>query len=332
MVLNHIEIIKPKPEQNYLTEFIKQIKQILQNPEQFEICDTKLDSIKDQYYLIIDNNDPYPLNLLIYESFTNSSREACRDSKESSILSLICSNNTSILSLPCASPNSLCSNHEFEELVFVNLNADHFSKAGNTNSGIRPDGQLICESIFPRFCMEVGSLESSKPANSSFNKKKSDKAKLTLAMLMFGAHVRNDFDPLYMSQSIQKLLKEIGYVTLQVYNENLIAQIYDFTYSPIKVRQILIDVLIPVRPTVRIGLAILWNAESLIRFLVEIKKLQKFLEKIDANFELLINRLDNKAPLEPLISREKFYQKFIHLRLFEILARWSAISEYYKCK
>ncbi|CAG8846568.1 43156_t:CDS:2, partial [Gigaspora margarita] len=37
MVLDHIEIIKPKPEQNYLTEFIKQIKQILQDPEQFEI-------------------------------------------------------------------------------------------------------------------------------------------------------------------------------------------------------------------------------------------------------------------------------------------------------
>ncbi|CAG8593925.1 27316_t:CDS:2 [Gigaspora margarita] len=366
-----------------------------------------LDSIKDQYYLIVDNNDPYPpkpLNLhvterikahindteyaqfedelwiiefvntfkniqkkfvgcnmenmtekfwhieVLYplfrvlvsglkylkfkmdESFTNSSRDACKDSKDSSISLPTCSNNTSILSSPCASPkSSSCSNREFEELVFVNLNADHFSKAGNTNSGIRPDGQLICESIFPRFYMEVGSLESSKPVNSSFNKKKSDKAKLILAMLMSGAHIRKDFDPSYMSQSIQKLLEKIGYITLQVHNENLIAQIYDFTYSPIKVRQILIDVLIPVRPTVRIGLAILWNAESLIRFLVEIKKLQKFLEKIDANFELLINRLDNKAPLEPLISREKFYQKFIHLRLFEILARWSAMSEYYKC-
>ncbi|CAG8815561.1 30228_t:CDS:2 [Gigaspora margarita] len=314
MVLDHIEIIKPKPEQNYLTEFIKQIKQILQDSEQFEICDTKLDNNNNSY-------SPKPLNLHVTEwikahindmeyaqfedelwiiefvntldeSFTNSSREACRDSKESSISSSTCSNNTSILSSPCASPKSLsCSNREFEELVFVNLNADYFSKA-------------------------IGSLESSKPVNSSFNKKKSNKAKLILAMLMSGAHIRNDFDPSYMFQSIQKLLEEIGYITLQVHNENLIAQIYDFTYSPIKVKQILIDVLIPVRSTVRIGLAILWNAESLIRFL-----------KIDANFELLINRLDNKAPLESLISREKFYQKFIHLKLFEILARWSAIQE-----
>ncbi|CAG8824041.1 2109_t:CDS:2, partial [Dentiscutata erythropus] len=182
------------------------------------------------------------------ESFTDSSREASRD-KGSSISSSPCSNNTPISSSP----------------LFVNRNADHFSKASNTN-GIRPDGQLICESIFSRFKMEVGSLESSKLVNSLFNKKQSDKAKLILAMLMSGAHVCNNFDPSYMTQSIQKLLEEIGYVTLQVHNENLIAHIYDFTYSPIKVRQILIDVLIPVCPTVRIGLAILWNAESLIRF------------------------------------------------------------------
>ncbi|CAG8818012.1 23549_t:CDS:1, partial [Dentiscutata erythropus] len=246
------------------------------------------------------------------KSFTDSSREASRN-KGSSISSLLCSNNTpisslpcsnntSILSSPCASPKSSspCLNREFEELVFVNLNANYFSKASNTNE-IRPDGQLICESIFPRFKIEVGSLKSSKPVNSSFNKKQSDKAKLILAMLMFGAHVRNNFDPSYMTQSIQKLLKEIGYMTLQVHNENLIAHIYDFTYSPIKVRQILIDILIPVRLTVRIGLAILWNAESLIRFVAEIKKLQKFLEKIDTNFELLINRFNNKAPLELLI-------------------------------
>ncbi|CAG8803156.1 18884_t:CDS:1, partial [Racocetra fulgida] len=43
------------------------------------------------------------------------------------------------------------------------------------------------------------------------------------------------------------------------------------------------------------------NAESLIRFVAEIKKLRKLLEKIDADFELLINCLDNKAPLGPLI-------------------------------
>ncbi|CAG8726488.1 2055_t:CDS:1, partial [Gigaspora rosea] len=29
-------------------------------PEQFEIYDNKLDSINDQYYLIVDNNDSYP--------------------------------------------------------------------------------------------------------------------------------------------------------------------------------------------------------------------------------------------------------------------------------
>ncbi|CAG8726491.1 2056_t:CDS:2, partial [Gigaspora rosea] len=178
-IVSKLQIIKPKSEQKYLTEFIKQIKQILQDPEQFEICDTKLDNINDQYYLIVDNNDPYPpepLNLhvtewikthindteyaqfedelwiiefvnILDESFTNSSREASRDSKESSISSSSCSNNTLILSSPCASSKSSspCSNYEFEELVFVNLNADHFSKAGNTNSGIRPDGQLICK-------------------------------------------------------------------------------------------------------------------------------------------------------------------------------------------
>ncbi|CAG8620032.1 32559_t:CDS:2, partial [Racocetra persica] len=142
--------------------------------------------------------------------------------------SSLCSNNTSILSSPCARLkfSSPSSNRKFEELVFVNLNADHFSMN-----------------------MEIGSLESSKPVNSSINKKNSDKAKLILAMLMSGTHVRNDFDPSYMSQSIQKLLEKIEYVTLQVHNENLIVQIYDFTFNPIKVRQILIDVLIPVRPT-----------------------------------------------------------------------------------
>ncbi|CAG8735224.1 10052_t:CDS:2, partial [Gigaspora rosea] len=53
-------MIKPKSEQKYLIEYIKQIKRILQDPEQFEIYDNKLESINDQYYLIVDN-DPYPL-------------------------------------------------------------------------------------------------------------------------------------------------------------------------------------------------------------------------------------------------------------------------------
>ncbi|RIB22001.1 hypothetical protein C2G38_2140400 [Gigaspora rosea] len=156
------------------------------------------------------------------KSFKNSSQETSRDSKESSISSSSCSNNTSIfiITMSSSKSSSPCSNCEFEELVFVNLNANHFSKAGNTNNGIRPDGQLICESIFPRFKMEIRSLESSNPVISSFNKKKSDKAKLILAMLMSGTHIHNDFNLSYMSQ---KLLEEIGYVTLQVHNENLIA-------------------------------------------------------------------------------------------------------------
>ncbi|CAG8834663.1 41455_t:CDS:1, partial [Gigaspora margarita] len=132
--------------------------------------------------------------------------------------------------------------------------------------------------------MEVGSIESSKSTNSSFNKKKCDEIKLKLAMLMSGAHVRHNFNPSYMSLSVQKLLEGIGYVTLQVHNERLIAHIYDFTYSPIKIRQTLIDVGIPVRPTVKVGLTILWDAESEVKFVIEIKKLRKCLEKIDANF------------------------------------------------
>ncbi|CAG8740515.1 10066_t:CDS:1, partial [Racocetra fulgida] len=49
------------------------------------------------------------------------------------------------------------------------------------------------------------------------------------------------------------------------------------------------------------GLTILWDAESVVKFVTEIKKLRKCLEKIDANFELLASRFDDGAPPEPLI-------------------------------
>ncbi|CAG8803204.1 19109_t:CDS:1, partial [Cetraspora pellucida] len=71
------------------------------------------------------------------------------------------------------------------------------------------------------------------------------------------------------------------------------------------------------------------NVELLVKFIAEIKKITKVFRGIDANFEILANRLDIEAPLDPLIRKEEFYQKFIHFKLSEILARWSAISEYY---
>ncbi|CAG8753269.1 19270_t:CDS:2, partial [Racocetra persica] len=219
------------------------------------------------------------------ESFTESSREASRELSSPSNL-------TTISSSSCSNSDNYISESEF---VFVNLNAEHFSETGNTTNGIRPDGQLICESILSRFKMEVGSLESSKPASSSFNKKECDEIKLKLAMLMSGAYIRHNFNPSYMSLSVQKLLEGIEYVTLQVHNERLIAHIYDFTYSPIKIRQALIDVSIP--------------------------KLRKCLENIDANFGLLASRFDDGAPPEPLINKKKVYQKFIHLKLSELLAK-----------
>ncbi|CAG8853713.1 449_t:CDS:1, partial [Gigaspora margarita] len=43
--------------------------------------------------------------------------------------------------------------------------------------------------------------------------------------------------------------------------------------------------------------------------------------KIDANFGLLASRLDDGAPPELLISKKNFYQKFIHLKLSELLAK-----------
>ncbi|CAG8801016.1 4714_t:CDS:1, partial [Racocetra fulgida] len=65
------------------------------------------------------------------------------------------------------------------------------------------------------------------------------------------------------------------------YNERLIVHRYDFTHSPIKERQTLIDVLIPIRPTVNVGLTMLWDIESVISFVKEITKLREFLRRID---------------------------------------------------
>ncbi|CAG8847701.1 4845_t:CDS:1, partial [Gigaspora margarita] len=122
---------------------------------------------------------------------------------------------------------------------------------------------------------------------------------------MSGAYVCHNFDSQYMTQSIQILLEGIRFVTLQVYNERLIVHEYDFTNSPIKVRQPLIDVLIPIRPTVNIGLTMLWNIESVISFVKEITKLREFLRRIDASFGTLANQLSNKAPHEALIGKKK---------------------------
>ncbi|CAG8856434.1 38505_t:CDS:1, partial [Gigaspora margarita] len=41
---------------------------------------------------------------------------------------------------------------------------------------------------------------------------------------------------------------------------------------PIKIRQTLINVGILVRPTVKVGLTILWDAEFVVKFVIEIKK------------------------------------------------------------
>ncbi|CAG8579799.1 9916_t:CDS:2, partial [Racocetra fulgida] len=55
------------------------------------------------------------------------------------------------------------------------------------------------------------------------------------------------------------------------------------------------------------------NAESVVKFVIGIKKLRKCLEKIYANFGLLA-----RAPPETLIS---FYQQFIYPKLSELLAK-----------
>ncbi|CAG8708533.1 7458_t:CDS:1, partial [Cetraspora pellucida] len=113
---------------------------------------------------------------------------------------------------------------------------------------------------------------------------------------MSGAYVHYNFDSQYMTQSFQILLEGIRYITLQVYNERLIVHGYDFTNSPIKVRQTLIDVLIPIRLAVNDGLTMLWDIESVISFVKEITKLREFLKRIDTSFGTLANQLSNKAP------------------------------------
>ena len=73
----------------------------------------------------------------------------------------------------------------------------------------------------------------------------------------------------------------------------------------------------------------LWDIESVIIFVKEITKLREFLRRIDISFGTLANQLSNKAPHETLIGKKKFYQKFIHLNLCDILSRWVAISKFY---
>ncbi|RIB14349.1 hypothetical protein C2G38_2040275 [Gigaspora rosea] len=194
MVLDHIEIIKPKSEQKYLTEFIKQIKQILQDPEQFEIRDTKLDNINDQYYLIVDINDPYPPEPLNLHTFIVAEHNEIRlkESQQKNIESIL---------------------------------SDKYRIVFNGKASLHQNNQTTVTIKFPGPLVD-------------------DKCQI------YGCLVKkNEFE---------------NWETI---------------------------------PNV------------IIRFLAEIKKLRKFLEKIDANFELLINRLDNKSPLEPLISEEKILSK-----------------------
>ncbi|CAG8852587.1 23941_t:CDS:2, partial [Gigaspora margarita] len=185
----------------------------------------------------------------------------------------------------------------YKKLTFVNLSTENFNLDNNNKSNrIHPDGKFLCKNIAHQFGMEVGVLE-------------------------VRAYVRHNFDSQYIIQSILTLLEGIRFVTLQVYNERLIVHGYDFTNSPIKVRQTLIDVLIPIQPIVNVGLTMLWDIESAIRFVKEITKLNEFLRRIDSSFGILANQLSNKVPYEALIGKKKFYQKFIHLNLCDILLR-----------
>ena len=101
------------------------------------------------------------------------------------------------------------------------MSAENFNLDNNYSSrsnGIRPDGKFLCKDIVHQFGMEVGVLEVSK-SNSSLNKKERDWIKLILAMLMSRAYLRYNFDSQYMTNSIQTLIEEIEFITLQVYNE-----------------------------------------------------------------------------------------------------------------
>ncbi|CAG8482426.1 1056_t:CDS:2 [Racocetra persica] len=102
------------------------------------------------------------------------------------------------------------------ELIFVNLSLENFNLDNNFSSRsnrIRPDGKFLCKDIVHQFGMEVDVLEVSK-SNSSLNKKERDRIKLILAMLMFGAYLHYNFDSQYMTNSIQTLIEEIGFITL----------------------------------------------------------------------------------------------------------------------
>ncbi|CAG8655479.1 13119_t:CDS:2, partial [Dentiscutata heterogama] len=221
---------------------------LLKHNKHNAISDTQLDSINEEYYLIVDNpasrKSDHPSNEFVSwlkdnvnttehapsnieepwliefinadESFTDSSYEAGREaSREASTRSRSRSSSRQ--------PSSRSSISQKEDLIFVNYNADDFSdEAGKSNLGVRPDGQFLCSNIKYAFRMEVGALESSRPINSPQKKKQKDGSKLIMIMLIAGSHVRESFDPKYMSKDIQGLLEQIEYVTLQAFNEKLI--------------------------------------------------------------------------------------------------------------
>ncbi|CAG8846507.1 34267_t:CDS:2, partial [Gigaspora margarita] len=274
-------------EESWLKEFIDTFKCIQKN-----VVGISIENMTETEWYI-DVLNPLLKTLvsgLKDESYTESSQQASKGSRSSSNSS----NRTSR-----RSSTSVANNNEntapsiYEGLTFVNLSSENFNLDDNFSSrsnGIRPDGKFLCKDIVHQFGMEVGVLEVSK-SNSSLNKKERDRIKLILAMLMSGAHLRYNFDSQYMTNSIQTLIEEIGFITLQVYNERLIVHGYDFTNSPIKVRKTLIDVLIPIRPTVNVGLAMLWDIKLVINFVKEITKLREFLRRIDTSFGILADQL-----------------------------------------
>ncbi|CAG8572843.1 9468_t:CDS:1 [Dentiscutata heterogama] len=151
-----------------------------------------------------------------------------------------------------SSPRSRSSISRKDDLIFINISADDFSNETSRSSlSVRPDGQFMCSSLKYGFKMEVGALESSRPLNSPTKKKQSDGLKLIMTMLMAGARVRENFNPKYMSHTIQGLNK-IEYVTLQTFNGQLIVHMYDFSYSPIKINERLVEVVNSIWPTLKV--------------------------------------------------------------------------------
>ncbi|CAG8810497.1 16623_t:CDS:2, partial [Cetraspora pellucida] len=227
-MIENIAMIEFTSDQEYLIDLKRRI---LQNLEHFEIDDMKSDYLNEQYYLIVNkliscsftgslsehiadwlkknvNNAKY--SLFEYESYTESSQQASKVSKQlsnSSLCSSCNSKRSSTLTLTNNNENTI-----YEELTFVNLSVKNFNLDNNYSSrsnGIRTDGKFICKDIVHQFGMEVDVLE-------------------------VRAYVYYNFDSQYMTQSFQILLEEIRYITLQVYNEKLIVHEYDFTNSSIK--------------------------------------------------------------------------------------------------